>query len=162
MSNKFGQNIVLRLAKTVDGYMGHPGAELLFFSTWSFLPFLYGVTSTFLISIALQNHCQKAANFKITKNGGILDLMQLKEEMKALKGSMSAMFFLIFSIHCLLIIQACLNIFNGMNSFAKKNQFLMILTILNSLWELFYLTFIVDKTLETHKSMCNNIRYIMN
>ena len=108
----------------------------------------------FLATLVLQDFCNKVDNFKDHSSSSPIDcLEELKAGMETLKSSLSPYLFMIFSCQCLSLINSALNILYDLD-----NLYDFLLPLLETTWQLFYIAYVLDETVESYRSLRNKIR----
>ena len=117
------------------------------------------IISFFITGICLNQFCQKAANSsQINKNELMEHVSSLSKDIKLLKKVLSPFLFTAFSLKCVLIISSALNLASPANMYPGT---IMASVLISSVWELFYITVIVDETMNAYKSLTTHLRYLL-
>ena len=118
---------------------------------------------SFKIAVSLQSLCEKIQSFNENLKAypattATTQINCIINEIKAQKCSLSPLLFIIFSSDCLTIINLSLNIAFAINSTVNNNKYGVLPMLLHLCWEIFYLAFIVDRTMESYKSLAGTVR----
>jgi hypothetical protein len=90
---------------------------------------------------------------KIKDNGWTIEMVEeVFQDMKRLKSGLSPMLFLVYSTKCILLINMALNL--ARNGFNAQS----VLLILATLWDLAYVTIVLDETLSVYKDLVVELR----
>ena len=90
---------------------------------------------------------------KIKDNGCTVEMVEeVFQDMKRLKSGLSPMLFLVYSTKCILLINMALNL--ARNGFNAQS----VLLILATLWDLAYVTIVLDETLSVYKDLVVELR----
>ena len=114
---------------------------------------------TLIVAIVLENICIRSQDPDVTAKS----IQEIRLEMASAKSSLSNVFFVLFSEKCLILIQASLNIIYAMNDYAEQYKIVFSCIVAYSMFELLYIAWIVDETVDSYKSLKLKIRlYAMN
>jgi hypothetical protein len=117
------------------------------------------IISFFITGICLNQFCQKAANSsQINKNELMEHVSSLTKDIKLLKKVLSPFLFTAFSLKCVLIINSALILFSSPAGYPATT---MASILISSVWDLFYITVIVDETMDSYKSLAIHLRYLL-
>lgn len=126
------------------------GLTFLYYGVWSFA----NVLTCFVIGTSLQHFCREitAVENSASKIEG------LSNTLNNLKNGLSPILFVMCSTKCILIVIAALNMANP-NTY-NSNPALWVSVLAVTLWDLTYITFVVDDTLAAYKGLTLTLRYL--
>ena len=117
------------------------------------------IISFFITGICLNQFCQKVANTsQINMNELMEHVSSLTKDIKLLKKVLSPFLFTAFSLKCVLIINSALILVSSPAGYPATT---MASILISSVWDLFYITVIVDETMDSYKSLAIHLRYLL-
>ena len=119
------------------------------------------IISSFTTGVCLEQFCKKVSNlWQTTNNDPIRFVSVFSEEIQLLKKVLSPILFAAFSLKCVLIISSAYVV--ALSAQLGVPLEIFVLVLISALWDLFYITAIVDETMDAYKSLVICLRYLSN
>ena len=127
--------------------------DLIFFFFWTVAMIL----TSFVIGSSLGQFCIKADETKtmMNKHSAYSAILTLSEDLNSLKCGLSPILFMIYSFKCINIISSVLDL----AMVGKQGiEHFYVIQLIAHIWDLTYITIIVDKTITAYKGLATNLR----
>ena len=115
---------------------------------------------SFLIGTSMQAIWVTVQQVKssITTTTSINILTDIKSKIRTAKLSLSPILFMVFSKNCLMIINCSLNLAITISNTTDNFKLSMLSMLIYTAWELFYIAYIVDGTVDYYNSLSEDVR----
>ena len=114
------------------------------------------IISSFIIGVCLEQFCKQVSiAWQTTNNEPTRLVSGLSKDLQLLKKVLSPFLFMAFSLKCILIINSAFIVASP----SKLPKEIFVPVLISSLWDLYYITVIVDETMDSYKSLVRHLRY---